>query len=226
MLDIATVKASVPKGMRSHITDTFMDKLNNVSSDPLEAEAVRENALGYIEVINTGKFPMDKYLNAIKYVTYVGLGATSLEAWAKVFPDKYAHCVAQGMPEKTIHSYASHFKKSKLVTELFDRLMVPTHILNAPFFQEAINKNVDLMRNAKSERIQMEAANSLLATLKRPEANKLELDVTVKDDSVIKELKETTMGLAAQQKKLLEQGAYSVKDISNQGLLIEGELDG
>jgi hypothetical protein len=226
MFDIATVKASVPKGMRSFVNQEFMDKLVNISSDPVEGEALRENVLGYIEVLNTGKYKMDSYLNAIKYVTYLGLGATSLEGWARVFPDKYAHCVAQGMPEKTIHSYASHFKKSKLVTELFDRLMVPTHILNAPYFQEAINKNVELMRSAKSERIQMEAANSLLVHLKRPESQKIELDIAVKDDSVISELKDITMGLAAQQKKLLESGAYSVKDVSNQGLIIEGQLDG
>jgi sensor histidine kinase regulating citrate/malate metabolism len=71
----------------------------------------------------------------------------------------------------------------------------------------------------------MEAANSLLVHLKRPESQKIELDIAVKDDSVISELKDITMGLAAQQKKLLESGAYSVKDVSNQGLIIEGQLD-
>lgn len=223
MLDIATVKASVPKNIRGYVTPEFMDKLTNISSDPMEAEELRESALGYIDVLNSGKYKMDSYLNAVKYVTYMALGAGGMEAWAKVFPDRYAKCVAQNMPEKTIHSYASHYKNSKLVVELMERAMTPTHILNAPYFQEAINKAVDLMRNAKSERIQLEAARDLMTNLKQPETRKLELDVAIKDDSMISELKDITMGLAAQQKRMIESGAYKPKDISQQGLVIEHE---
>lgn len=225
MLDMAVVKASMPSTLRSYVTPEFMDKLNNISVDPIEAEELRESAIGYIDILQSGKYKMDSYLNAIKYVTYMALGSKSIEAWAKVFPEKYARCVAQNMPEKTIHSYVSHYKSSKLVTELMERMMVPTHILNAPFFQEAINKSVDLMRNAKSERIQLEAATSLLVHLKRPETQKLEIDVGIKENSQLQELKDITMGLAAQQQQLIAAGAYSPKDVAHQRITIEHKAD-
>lgn len=225
MLDVATVKASVPKNIRNYVTQEFVDKLHNVSSDPMEAETVRESAIGYMDVLNSGKYKMDSYLNAIKYVTYVSLGSSSLEAWVKVFPDKYANCVANCMPEKTIHSYASHFKKSKLVTELMDRALVPTHILNAPYYQEAINKQVELMRNAKSERIQLEASLALSTGLKKLEVAKLEIDVDVQSSSIMDELNSRTMELAVMQQELIAKKVYSVKDISNQALIIEHEED-
>lgn len=225
MLDVAVVKASVPKGMRSVVTQDLIDKLNNLSNNPVENEMVQESFVSYMDILSTGKYKLESYLNAVKFVTYMSLKCGTLEAWVKVFPDKYAACLASQVEDKTIYSYASHYKKGKLVNELLERMMIPTQILNAPYLQEAINKQVDLMRHSKSERIQLEASSSLITNLKMPETAKLEIDVGIKEDSQLAELARLSAELAMQQHTAIKGGTYNALDIAHQRITLEGELD-
>ena len=224
MLELDVVRASVPRSMRTHVTPEFITKLNNLSADPVESEILGESIVGYMNVLQSGKYKMDSYINAVKFVTYTSLGSGVLEAWGKVFPDRYSQCVANGATNKTLQSYASHYKSGKLVVDLFERMLTPTHILNAPYLQEAINKQVELMRHSKSERIQLDASSSLMTILKMPETAKMELDITVGADSELAELARLSSQLAQQQLLAMKDGRFNAQDVAHQRITIQGEV--
>lgn len=224
MLSVDVLKGALPAKMRGRITQGLVDNINGSLGDPDTAEMLKENILGYISVISTGRIKVEDYVNAVKYVSYKLMGDANINAWVKVFPDKYARLKSQGLPEKDIHAHVSMYNKNKTVNEIYDRAQIPTHLLNADVFQKAINVQAALMSDPDvSPKVRSDAANSLLTHLKRPEAQKIELDIGVKDDSMLQELKDITMGLAAQQRDMIAGRVYTSKEIAHQ-TIIEGEV--
>ena len=223
MLTIDVLQRALPAKDQKKVTQGVVDKMNAALTDPELVEEMKENILGYISVIRTGRIKISDYLNAVKYVTYKLMGDSNVSAWSKTFPARYSRLKAKNTPEKDIHSHVSLYNKNKIVNEIYDMAQVPTHILNADVFQKAINVQASLMNDPMvSPKVRCEAANSLLTHLKKPEAKKVELDVSVKDDSMVRELKDITLNLAAQQKQMIESGAYTSKEIAHQKI-IQGE---
>jgi hypothetical protein len=105
-----------------------------------------------------------------------------------------------------------------------EQTLVPTHVLNADLYQKAINVQAELMLSANSEKVRSDAANSLLIHLKAPETTKIKLDIGIQSDSMIEELRKTTMELAAQQRQLIESGVVNAKHIA-ESRIIEGEIE-
>jgi hypothetical protein len=79
------------------------------------------------------------------------------------------------------------------------------------------------MLNARSEKVRTDAANSLLGHLKMPEVAKVELDVNVKEDDSIDELRRSTLELVEQQRKMIQAGAMKAGDIAKQKVVV-GEV--
>jgi hypothetical protein len=166
-----------------------------------------------------GRFKITDYLSAVKFVSHRLLGDNQTTAWAKVFPDRYNSLIQRNLDRSEIGALTSRYASSKLVVLLMGQTMMPTHILNAPLYQKAINVQADLMMNAKSEKVRCDAAANLLMTLKPPEVQKVELNIGIKEDSTIQELRETTMALARQQRQMIESGVVSVKSIAQSKLI-------
>ena len=97
--------------------------------------------------------------------------------------------------------------------------MVPTHILNAGVYQEAINTQAELMRGAKSEMVRQKAAESLMTNLTAPIAAKLEIDMTVSNTDQMEDLRATTKALAKQQLKMIMNGQSSAQEIAHSEIL-------
>lgn len=112
----------------------------------------------------------------------------------------------------------SAYAKGKLVTAILEQAAIPTWLLNADHFQSAINVQVDLMNNAKSEMVKFQAANSLLTHLKRPETKDVNINIGVKDDDGLQALNAMMLDLAERQKALIESGA-STREIAHQKLI-------
>ena len=108
--------------------------------------------------------------------------------------------------EKDIASYITAYNKSKLVNLIFAQAQIPTYILNAPLFQQAINVQAALMMNAKSEMVRFQAANSLLTHLKAPETTKVELDIGITHNTVIDDYEKAMSLMVAKQKELIMAG--------------------
>jgi hypothetical protein len=218
-------KEALPAHVRKNVNKDVLDIINTTIGDPEMIRNFRENLVGFQSVLTQGKFKLTNYVDAVKYVSHKLLGCNNITAYTRTFPDKVNDFKLRGVTDKDISAYASAFNKSKLVNLILAQSMVPTHVLNADVYQEAINVQADLMRNANSEKVRCEAANSLLVQLRPPEIKKVELDIGFKEDSAIAALRETTLQLVAQQRMALQAGAITAKDAAQSGLLIEGDLD-
>lgn len=201
------VVQAMPANLKSAVSQNLVDTINNIAADPLLAENIRNNFVSYTSVLKDGRFKTEDYLHAVMYVSYKLMGNTNLDAYAKTFPHRYANLVAKGTASKDIAAYVVAYNKGKLVNLVLEQTLVPTYVLNAHIYQEAINCQAELMRTAFSEKVRAEAANSILTHLKRPEAIKGQIDINVKDTSGVNELKNALRDLAQGQLKSIEEGA-------------------
>ena len=222
-LTLEQFRIALPDKMKKSVNQELVDQINNTLADPEMYEAYRDNLLSYTRVMADGRFKVSNYIDAVRYVSHKLMGASNIEAYTKTFPDKYARFVAQGVVAKDIASYVTAYNKSKLVNLIFEQTLIPSHVLNQDLYQRALNVQADLMINAKSEKVRCDAANSLLTQLKAPEIKKIELDIGVKEDSVIGALRATTLELARQQRLMLESGAMNAREVAHSRLIIDSE---
>lgn len=216
---LAEVREAVPSSLRPSVTQAFVDQLNNIALDPMVAESVRNNFISFSRVLSEGKFKLEDYLNAVAYVSYKMMGMSNGDAYQHTFPNRYKELLLAGRTEKDISAYVHAYAKGKLVNLIMEQTLVPTWVLNAHVFQEAINTQVDLMRNASSEKVRTEAANSLLTHLKKPEKT-AQVSIEMGESKGLIELKNALMDMASMQAQLIKDGG-NIKDVTGHKL-IEG----
>lgn len=218
-LTVAEVKEAVPKSLQVAITQQFVDKLNNVSNDPVYAEHIRNNFITYSYVLKEGKYKTESYLNAIVYVSYKLAGLSNRDAYIKTFPQRYA-AVKAGLTTSTdLDAYVSAFHHGKLVTAILEQVLVPSWILNQDAYQKAINKQVELMNTAKSEKIQCMAADSILTHLAKPQEKQGNvINIDARDSGGIGELRDALVSLAQTQRDMIK-GGMSPKKIAEQDII-------
>lgn len=222
-LTVQEFKDALPKGLQKGVNQEVMDLVNNVIGEPEFIENFRDNLVGYQSVLLQGKFKVSNYVEAVKYVSHKLMGTNNITSYSRAFPQKVAEFKRRGVSDKDIATYVYAYNKSKLVNLIMAQSLIPTHVLNADVYQEAINIQLDLARNANSEKVRSDAANSLLVQLRPPEVKKIELDIAHKEDSSITALRETTMQLVAETRLALQAGALNAQQAAHQGLIIEAE---
>lgn len=212
------LKTALPKNLKTFATADLTKKINKIAADPVYAEHIKENFLAYTNVLQEGKYKADDYLNAVAYVSFKLMGYTNQEAYARTFPDRYAKLVAAGRTPKDISCYVAAYHRNQLVNKIMEQSLVPSWILNQDAYQEAINKSVQLMRTARSEKVQAMAADSLLKHLSRPEVqDQPMINIDMRQNSGLDELKDAITALARKQKELIESGVPT-KEIAEQKL--------
>lgn len=214
-LSLDQFKMALPDKVKKSVNQELIDQINTTLSNPDEFEAYRDNLLSYTRVMADGRFKVQEYVNAVRYVSFKLMGATNIEAYTKTFPDKYQRFVAQGVAAKDIASYVTAYNKSKLVNLIFEQTLIPSYVLNQDLYQKALNVQAELMISARSEKVRSDAAAHLMQALKQPEVTKVELDIGLKEDSSISKLREATMELARAQRLAMESGAVTVKDVAH-----------
>jgi hypothetical protein len=171
---------------------------------------------------------MKGYIEAVKYVSYRLMGMSVIDSYQMTFPDRYQRLMDKylnaGLEEEEIRSkkispYATIYNKGNLVNEIMGRALVPVSILNADLFQSALNVQADLMLNARSETVKQLASKTVLEILKPAETTKIELDVGLKENNVISELRQTTMELAKQQQLSIESGVITATKVAEDHII-------
>ena len=224
-LSVAMFQQALPDKVKKSVNQDLIDSINKTLSDPDEFEAYRDNLLSYTRVMADGRFKVQEYVNAVRYVSHKLMGATNIEAYTKTFPDKYQRFVAQGVAAKDIASYVTAYNKSKLVNLIFEQTLIPSYVLNQDLYQKALNVQAELMVSAHSEKVRTDAANSLLTHLKMPEKTKVELDVNVREDSSIAALRAATLELAAQQRRAMQAGVMTAQDAAHSKVVMADVVD-
>lgn len=219
-ITLPLLEKALPKNLRRCATQELLDKLNNVASDPVEAEEIKKNFIGYTHILQEGKFDANEYLNAIKYVSYKLMGFSNQESYIKTFPDRYQNFLVRGVSAKDQAAYVAAYNKGKLVNLILEQTLVPTWVLNQDIYQKAINTQAELMANAKSERVRAMAADSILNHLKKPDAVAPLVNIDMRKDSGIEDMKKALVELAKKQQELIKAGA-TTKEVIEQDLVIE-----
>ena len=225
VLTTEVLERALPDKFKKSLNTELLDKINKTLTDPDIQDHLRDNFIHYIDILNDGRFKITDYLNAIKYTTHKLMGNSNINAYIKTFPDRYQDQLSRGLSNKDIQSIITVYNRSKLVTSIMEQSLVPSWILNQHLHQEAINTQAELMRTAQSEKVRSDAANSLLIHLKPPEVTKVELDIGIKDSDQLAALKEATVALAAQQKRLIESGVITAKAAAEQKVIKEVTYD-
>jgi hypothetical protein len=198
--------------------------LNSLESDG--ADLVRENWLTHANILREGTYSMEQYTTAIKYVSLKQMGHTNQQAYSIALGDRYRDLVAKGYDDQRISSHVAAFHKGALVQKLLAQSTIPLYMLYQDEAHKAIKTLVEVMTNEDtSPRTRAEAADKLLAHIKRPEAAKIELEVT-QNQGGMQELQVMMSELARKQLKAIEEGG-NVKSVANVSLnrtplLIEG----
>lgn len=218
-LTVDQFRMALPDKVKKSINQELIDQINLTLSDPDMYENYRENLLSYTKVMADGRFKVSEYVNAVKYVSHKLMGCTNIEAYSKTFPDKITRFQATGVSPKDIASYVTAYNKSKLVNLIFEQTLIPSYVLNQDMYQRALNIQMELAMTAKSEKVRSDAANSIMVQLKPPEVKKVELEVGVKEDSSIAQLRQTTMELVRQQRLMLEAGAMNAQQVAHSRLV-------
>lgn len=219
------LKETSPSKVSKHITPNLIRKMQGCASDPVMRKAIIDNIVSYSSILSQGRFKMEDYMRATKFCTYCAIGNNNKEAYIKTFPDKWQKWVTEGLDENTKNVYISAYARGKLVRLILDHIMMPTWLLNADKTQLAINRLAEIATKGKSEIAVVNACNSLLTNLKRPEAAQVEVNVTTNDGkSEIESLHETIKQLSGIQLQNIQTGATSLKEVA-ESKIIEGECE-
>lgn len=215
MLTLKEVQDSLPAGQKGHITQAMVDQLNNLSKDPEEARYIRDNFVTFSQVLSEGRFKLGDYVRAVMYVSHKVMGKSNLDAYKSTFPERHLQMVQDGRAPKDIASYVAAYNKGKLVNMVYERAMIPTWVLNQDMFQSALNTQYEIMNDVGvSDKVRVEAANSILTHLKKPESNKAELKIDIGMNDGMKALEQRLNEMAQTQMKVIEGRAMSVEQVA------------
>lgn len=211
---LGQVVAAVPTALKASVTQQLVDKLNNIAADPIIAENIRDNFISYSAILKEGKFKTEDYISAVAYVSYKIMGYNNEEAYSRTFVQRYQNLIAAGKSKKDISAYVSGYHKNKLVNLIMEQSIIPSWVVNQDMFQRALNVQADLMENATSEKVRTDAANSILTHLKKPEANKFQINLGEVENAGMAEMRNALTGLAQAQKKMIESGQMKTIDVA------------
>lgn len=197
---------------RNWASQELVTMLNSLESDG--ADLVRENWLTHSNILREGTYSMEQYTTAIKYVSLKQMGHTNQQAYSIALSDRYQDMVARGFDEQRISSHVAAYHKGALVQRLLAQSTIPLYMLYQDEAHKAIATLVDVMTSERSsQKTRAEAAGTLLTHIKRPEAAKIELNVTQKQDGM-QELTVMMRELASRQMAAIEAGG-NVKQVAN-----------
>ena len=217
MLELNAVKRLLPKSHRSLITQEFLDKVESCVENPLIAEQFKENFVTYLNVLSKGKFKMEDYINAVKYISFKLLGFTNIDAYAATFPDRYEKLLKEG---QQVDAFVSVYNKNKLVTAIYEQTMVPTWVLNAPLHQEALTELAKMLKDPNVKGMtKVKACETILQYTKQPEVIKGELTIGMEQNDTIADLREVTEQLAKTYKTALMSKAATLKELTEASIV-------
>ena len=216
MVGYEEFKRALPKGKKKMLTPEVYEEIKKLNDSDL---SLREDLLGYANVLEDTRYTIKQYVLAVKYVAYKQMGHTNFDAFNIVFPDKIKEWKDRGLDTASLHKKVTKYNRSPIVVAITKQSVIPVWILNQDVLQEAINVNRDLMYTSRSEMVRQKAASDLMNFLKQPEDTKATLDINIKEDDTTKQLEETLLKLSKQQLEHVEMGKSTPKQIAEMDII-------
>ncbi len=229
MMNIEELKRVIPKHTRKLITQNVVDVFNGLEGDHGEdfAEHYKQNFIGMSSIMKGGTYNTKDYMNAVKFSSFRLLQNTDIDSYMLTFPDRYQRLMtnhADHGDEAAIRSdkispYVAAYKRNDLVVKVTEQALVPSRILNAPMFQQALNIQMEIAMTSHNDKTRSEAADSVMKYTMSPETQKIELEVGLRGQDEIASLRSEMHRLASQQQITIESGTNSSLQIAESTLL-------
>lgn len=217
-LELEAVRKLVPKTQRGLITQDFVDRIAASVADTEVAEQFKENFITYINVLSKGRYKMEDYVSAVKYISFKLLGYSNIKAYAATFPERYQRLKDEG--QQQIEAFVSMYARGKLVNQIYEQTMVPTYVLNAPLHQEALNELAMMIKDPDVRGMaKVKACEAILQYTKQPEVVKGELTIGIEQSDTINDLREITENLADTYRVMLEKKGVRLKDVAEANII-------
>ena len=205
----AEISSALPPTYRGTLSNDLVDSINNIINTTELCDTYKEQFICYSNVLADARFSLELYVNAVRYVSLKSLGHTNISAWSITFPNRIARLTKAKVSNTHIHNHVRSYSSSMLVTKILAQAMTPSWLLNQHHYQDAINRQVYLMHNAKSETVQSNAAKCLVDALGKPEVAEIEITHNVSDsndNSAIEIYKREARKLAQAQLEAIKNG--------------------
>ena len=221
-LSLEVVHTQLSKQQRRVVGEETIEEINKLVEDPEYGEEFLSTYLDVLNVLDDNpKNTHRQYLNAVKFFSLVEADNKIVDAYIKVFPERYEQRKKNhpGGDKDLVSGEASRYNSSKLVSEIRRVATSPVYLIHRHLLHEAILETASLMRNGKSEFVRQKAAATLITELKPPEDQQLNIKVEDNTTSVIAELHKATQELASRQHDNILSGVSTVKDVAQARIL-------
>lgn len=216
------VAKALPIKARSAVSSAVVEQINKILSNEEERRLYAENLLNYNSVLQEGKYKVSDYIGAVMYVSFKLMNHSNMDAYARAFPGRMERLQSEGKTLNQIHNYVSGYNRTKLVVAITQQSIVPTHILNQPIYQEAINVLAKEMRTAKTDIARVTAAGKLMDHLAPPTDAKLKIDIGV-ETTFLENVRSSLAELSQAQLQSISMGHKTATEIAG-SRIIEGEV--
>ena len=239
--EVGLVQGLVRKQWRSYIDDEFVDRLNNLGGDSkVLSKIYKDNFFSWLKAVSGDdwdcrKYGIEDYVNAVKFVSLRLLGNTILDSYKEVFPDRvmlvekeYEEDGDSSKLKERLNWLASAYSKGKLVVKILQLTLVPSYIINAPLYDEALQKLADMIRNDEVRGMaKVKACEAILEATKQPEVIEQNVNVNVGGgiirNEAMDELREVTEKLATTLKMEMEKGKHKLQEVADIELVKKAE---
>jgi len=222
-IGVEVIRKALPKKVQKNFTDEMAARLIGVVSDADERERYLSNVITYAGVLRNNSFKLEEYFAAVRYVGFKMQGETNQMSYLKTFPNRYQRLLNLGKTDSDIAGYVSCYQRTMLVSKILEQGIIPLYVSHQDLAFEALTTLVNTMKDTKSDRVRIDAADRILLHLKIPEVAKVQMDVNVKPDDSISELRQATLALVKQQEEMLLSGQMNAKQIAHSSIVIDGE---
>ena len=204
---------------KNTVTQEIADIINKVQQEPeFQGETLLQTMVTYQNVLQTAKVGIKEYISAIRFCAYlIGMDDNYTEAYKRTFYER--KFVQDRMQLATddprygeLTSAASRYRRSKLVVDILTLSQIPMEIMFAGMRYKAVGVLANVMMTAKYDRDKIAAASQLLLATKSDNI-KVDLDINVKENTAVTDLRAQLAQMAATQVAYLESGTATLKEL-------------
>jgi len=217
------VRESLPSKFSKTIGDELVGKIDAlIIQDSELKDSVFDNLVDFKEILLEGSVRIDSFINATLYTSYYLMGKPRIQSFTKVFPARVAKFEKEGKTTGTINNIVGAYHRSKLVQRMLGQCQMPSYVMFRNVFFKAVKTQVEIMEDPNvSPTVRQKAACSLMGHLKEPEVQKVEIDVSHKEEGIdiIKELMTATKDLAISQSMAISEGTKTASEIAHSNII-------
>ena len=233
---VADLRQAFPS-KKDTITQELADTINYIQNDPEGAiQNFMETLVEYQGVMQTSGSSMKDYIKAVKFCAHLEAEDYNIvEAYKKsrsnekFVRDRWDAPTDSAIYRELTSAASRYHKDSKLVRQILTQSDMPLYLMFQGARYKAVSVLVTEMETAVYSKDRIAAADKLLAHVKAPENNKVELEIGVSQEvkTMQQSLEEQLARVADAQYNNLIAGA-DIRDVQKLGIktdIIEAEVE-